>query len=245
MIPFLFWIRNSLQETAPFLARKQHPMMSEVLRSVRSNWKVILLGTLLTALTTSAFYMITAYTPTFGSATLHLARRSTMVVTLFVGIMNFLLLPVMGSLSDRIGRRPLLLTCTLLAAATAYPALAWLVHTPSFERLLFVELWLAAIYASYNGAMVVYLTEIMPPDVSTTSFSLAYSLATAIFGGFTPAISTYLIHTTGNKAVPGVWLGATALLAFAAVVITARTPGLKLAPTTLPHTDQPHAVAKS
>jgi hypothetical protein len=37
-------------------------------------------------------------------------------------------------------------------------------------------------------------------------FSLAYSLATAIFGGFTPAISTYLIHVTGNRAVPGVWL---------------------------------------
>lgn len=54
--------------------------------------------------------------------------------------------------------------------------------------------------------MVVFLTEIMPVDVRTVGFSLAYSLATAIFGGFTPAISTYLIHLTGNRAVPGVWL---------------------------------------
>jgi hypothetical protein len=53
---------------------------------------------------------------------------------------------------------------------------------------------------------VVFLTEIMPIDVRTAGFSLAYSLATAIFGGFTPAISTYLIHITGNRAVPGVWL---------------------------------------
>src|SRR2546430_11418614 len=54
--------------------------------------------------------------------------------------------------------------------------------------------------------MVVFLTEIMPMSVRTTGFALAYSLATAVFGGFTPAISTYLIHFTGNRAVPGLWL---------------------------------------
>src|SRR5260370_35788077 len=54
--------------------------------------------------------------------------------------------------------------------------------------------------------MVVFLTEIMPIDVLTSGFSLAYSLATAVFGGFTPAICTYLIHRTGNRAVPGLWL---------------------------------------
>src|SRR2546425_8488036 len=50
---------------------------------------------------------------------------------------------------------------------------------------------------------VVFLTEIMPVNVRTTGFALAYSLATAIFGGFTPALSTFLIHVTGNRAVPG------------------------------------------
>jgi hypothetical protein len=82
----------------------------------------------------------------------------------------------------------------------------WLVRDPSFTRLLSVELWLSFLYGSYNGAMVVFLTEIMPVDVRTSGFALAYSLATAIFGGFTPALSTYLIHITGNRAVPGLWL---------------------------------------
>jgi hypothetical protein len=54
--------------------------------------------------------------------------------------------------------------------------------------------------------MVVFLTEIMPVSVRTSGFALAYSLATAVFGGFTPALSTYLIHLTGNRAVPGLWL---------------------------------------
>jgi len=46
----------------------------------------------------------------------------------------------------------------------------------------------------------------MPARVRTSGFALAYSLATAVFGGFTPALSTYLIHLTGNQAVPGLWL---------------------------------------
>jgi hypothetical protein len=63
---------------------------------------------------------------------------------------------------------------------------------------------------------VVFLTEIMPVNVRTTGFALAYSLATAIFGGFTPAISTYLIHVTGNRAIPGLWLSFAAAFGLAA-----------------------------
>jgi hypothetical protein len=106
-----------------------------------------------------------------------------------------------------------------LMLLTAYPVMLWLVHEPTFARLLTVELWLSFLYGSYNGAMVVYLTEIMPVDVRTTGFALAYSLATAVFGGFTPAISTYLIHATGNKAVPGLWLSFAAACGLCAVLL--------------------------
>jgi MFS family permease len=206
IIPFLFRLRASLEETGEFLARRRHPAIHEILRSLTAHWRLVAIGTLMVTMTTVSFYMITAYTPTFGSSVLHLANADTLLVTLCVGASNLMWLPIMGALSDRIGRRPLLLGCTLLMLATAYPAMAWLVDAPSFSKLLTVELWLSFIYGSYNGAMIVFLTEIMPIDVRTVGFSLAYSLATAIFGGFTPAISTYLIHVTGNRAVPGVWL---------------------------------------
>ena len=65
--------------------------------------------------------------------------------------------------------------------------------------------------------MAVYLTEIMPAEIRTSGFSLAYSLATAIFGGFTPAICTYLIHVTGNRAMPGVWMSLAAVCGLTAV----------------------------
>jgi len=206
IIPFLFRLRRSLQETDEFVARKHRPTTSEIFRSLTANWATVLVGMMMVTMTTVSFYMITAYTPTFGNSVLHLATIDSLVVTLCVGASNLFWLPFMGALSDRIGRRPLLLAFTILMLVTSYPAMLWLVREPSFTRLLTVELWLSFIYGSYNGAMVVFLTEIMPVDVRTSGFSLAYSLATAVFGGFTPAISTYLIHLTGNRAVPGLWL---------------------------------------
>jgi len=206
IIPFLFRLRYSLLETDEFLARRRCPGTSEILRSLAANWGLVAIGTMMVTMTTVSFYMITAYTPTFGSAVLHLANADSLIVTLWVGASNLMWLPVMGALSDKIGRRPLLVACTLLMLATAYPVMVWLVDVPSFSKLLTVELWLSFIYGSYNGAMIVFLTEIMPVEVRTVGFSLAYSLATAIFGGFTPAISTYLINATGNRAIPGLWL---------------------------------------
>src|SRR5580704_10779880 len=206
IIPFLFRLRKSLAETDEFVARKHRPGVSEILRSLRTNWLIVLVGTFMVTMTTVSFYMITAYTPTFGSSVLHLGSIDSLIVTLCVGASNLFWLPIMGALSDRIGRRPLLFVCTILMLLTAYPVMLWLVSDPSFARLLAVELWLSFIYGSYNGAMVVFLTEIMPVDVRTSGFALAYSIATAIFGGFTPALSTYLIHVTGNRAVPGLWL---------------------------------------
>jgi MFS family permease len=206
IIPFLFKLRRSLQETNEFVARKHRPNASEILHSLIASWQIVVIGTMLVTMTTVSFYMITAYTPTFGNSVLHLASIDSLIVTLCVGASNLFWLPVMGALSDRVGRRPLLLVCTTLMLVTAYPVMLWLVREPSFSRLLAAELWLSFIFGSYNGAMVVFLTEIMPISVRTTGFALAYSLATAIFGGFTPAICTYLIHVTGNQAVPGIWL---------------------------------------
>jgi metabolite-proton symporter len=218
IIPFLFRLRRSLQETDEFVARKHHPSTEEIFRSLTANWGIVVIGMMMVTMTTVSFYMITAYTPTFGNSVLHLTNKDSLLVTLCVGASNLFWLPIMGSLSDRIGRRPLLLACTILMLTTAYPAMLWLVKDPSFARLLAVELWLSFIYGSYNGAMVVFLTEIMPIEVRTSGFALAYSLATAIFGGFTPALSTYLIHVTGNRAVPGLWLSFAAACGLIAVL---------------------------
>ncbi|MDB6141641.1 MAG: proP 2 [Pseudomonas sp.] len=222
IVPAIFIIRRSLEETPEFQARKHRPSLGEIMRSIGQNFGLVLGGMALVVMTTVSFYLITAYTPTFGKTELHLSDLDSLLVAVAVGVSNFIWLPVMGSLSDRIGRKPLLLAATILALITAYPALSWLVANPSFEHLLLVELWLSFLYGSYNGAMVVALTEIMPPEVRTTGFSLAYSLATATFGGFTPLACTYLIHALDNKAAPGIWLSGAAALGLIATLVLFR-----------------------
>jgi metabolite-proton symporter len=222
IVPFLFLIRRSLQETEEFMQRKHRPSMSEIMKSMVQNWGVVLAGMGMVIMTTVSFYMITAYTPTFGREVLKLSSMDSLVVTLCIGLSNLIWLPLWGAISDRIGRRPVLIAFTVLAILTAYPSMQWLVSEPSFGRLLTVGMWLSFIYGSYNGAMVVALTEVMPRKVRTAGFSLAYSLATTI-GGFTPAISTLLIHVSGNKAAPGAWMGIAGVCGLIATLVLYRS----------------------
>jgi MFS family permease len=221
IIPFIYMIRRTLQETEEFAARKHHPSPAEIYASMLTHWRIICTGVAMVLMTTVSFYTITAYTPTFGKNILNLTQSDALLVTLCVGVSNLIWLPLMGSLSDRIGRRPLLFFFAGVAILTAYPAMEWLVDQPTFGKLLAVELWLSLIYAGYNGAMVVHLTEIVPVAVRTAGFSLAYSLATTI-GGSTPVIVTYLIHETGNRAMPGAWLSVAAAIAFLSAWLSRR-----------------------
>jgi MFS transporter, MHS family, citrate/tricarballylate:H+ symporter len=174
------------------------------------------------AMTTTTFYLITVYTPTFGTVVLKLSAADSLMVTLCVGITNFFWLPIGGAVSDRIGRRPLLITITSLAILTAYPLLSWLVGAPSFERLLLVLLLFSFYFGMYNGAMVVTLTEVMPTQVRVAGFSLAFSLATAVFGGVTPVVSTLLIEKTGDRAAPAYWLTFAAVCSLVATMLLLR-----------------------
>jgi MFS family permease len=228
IIPFIYLIRRTLQETDEFAARSHHPTPAQVYAGVLSNWRIVVTGVAMVVMTSVSFYTITAYTPTFGKDILKLTQSDSLLVTLIVGLSNLFWLPVMGSLSDRVGRRPLLIAFATIAILTAYPAMTWLASYPTFAKLLIVELWLSFIYASYNGAMVVHLTEIVPAEVRTAGFSVAYSLATTV-GGSTPAIVTYLIHATGNRAMPGAWLSLAAGVALVAIWMS-RPPVENVAP---------------
>jgi MHS family citrate/tricarballylate:H+ symporter-like MFS transporter len=206
IIPFIFVLRRTLEETPAFLAMKKHPTASEVFSSAAANWRIIFLGMLMVAMTTVTFYFVTVYTPTFGKNVLKLTTRDSLIVTLFVAVTNFIWLPIGGALSDRIGRKPVLLTIAGLSLVTAYPTLLWLVDAPTFSKMLAVELLFSFYFGVYNGAMVAALTEVVPVHVRTTCFSLAFSLAAALFGTFTPLAATWLIDKTGDKASPGFWL---------------------------------------
>jgi MHS family citrate/tricarballylate:H+ symporter-like MFS transporter len=223
IIPFIFFLRRTLEETPAFLAMKKHPSTSEVFSSAAVNWKIILLGMMLAAMTTVTFYFVTVYTPTFGKTVLKLSSQDALLVTLLVAVTNFIWNPVGGALSDRIGRKPVLLAIAGLSFVTAYPALLWLTAAPTFGKMLAVELMFSLYFGVYSGTMLGALVEIVPAHVRTTCFSLAFALAAALFGTFTPFAATTLIAMTGDKASPGFWLMCAAASGFIAAIVIYRS----------------------
>ncbi|MEN3289895.1 MAG: transporter, family, citrate/tricarballylate:H+ symporter [Bradyrhizobium sp.] len=222
IIPLIFFLRRTLEETPAFLAMKKHPTASEVFSSALENWRIVLLGMMIAVLTTTTFYFVTVYTPTFGKNVLKLTTADALLVTLLVAVTNFIWNPVGGALSDRIGRKPVLLAIAGLSLVTAYPALHWLVESPTFGKMLAVEMMFSFYFGVYSGTMLGCLVEIVPAHVRTTCFSLAFALAAALFGTFTPFASTWLIEHTGDKASPGFWLMFAAVLGIVAALTVYR-----------------------
>jgi MFS transporter, MHS family, citrate/tricarballylate:H+ symporter len=218
IIPFIFLLRRTLEETPEFLAMKKHPSTSEVFSSAAVNWRIIVLGMMMAVLTTTTFYFVTVYTPTFGKNVLKLSSQDALLVTLLVAVTNFIWNPVGGALSDRVGRKPVLLTIACLSLLTAYPALHWLVAAPTFGKMLAVEMMFSFYFGVYSGTMLGALVEVVPQHVRTTCFSLAFALAAGLFGTFTPFASTWLIDHTGDKASPGFWLMFAAVLGIVAAL---------------------------
>jgi MFS transporter, MHS family, citrate/tricarballylate:H+ symporter len=206
IIPVIFMLRRSLEETPAFLAMKKHPTASEVFASTIANWRIVILGMMIAVLTTTTFYFITVYAPAFGKE-LKLSATGTLLVTLLVAVTNFFWNPIGGAVSDRIGRKPVLVTIASLAFVTAYPALSWLAAEPTLAKLLAVQMMFSFYFGVYSGTMLGCLVEIVPAHVRTTCFSIAFALAAGLFGTFTPYASTKLISMThGDKASPAFWL---------------------------------------
>src|SRR6202795_4604374 len=223
IIPVIFVLRRSLEETPEFQAMKKHPSTREVFASAAVNWKIILLGMMMAAMTTVTFYFVTVYTPTFGKTVLKLSSADALLVTLLVAVTNFIWNPVGGALSDRLGRKPVLLAISGLSFVTAYPALLWLTAAPTFGKMLAVGMMFSLYFGVYSGTMLGALVEVVPKHVRTTCFSLAFSLAAALFGTFTPFAATMLIDKTHDKASPGFWLMAAAASGIIAALVIYRS----------------------
>src|ERR1700736_277988 len=222
IIPFIFFLRRTLEETPEFLAMKKHPSTSEVFSSAAVTGKIIVLGMMMAVLTTTTFYFVTVYTPTFGKSVLKLSSQDALLVTLLVAVTNFIWNPVGGAVSYRLGRKPVLLAIACLSLVTAYPALHWLVAAPTFGKMLAVEMMFSFYFGVYSGTMLGALVEVVPAHVRTTCFSLAFALAAGLFGTFTPFASTWLIDHTGDKASPGFWLMCAATLGIVAALVIYR-----------------------
>ncbi len=162
-------------------------------------------------------YVFLVFLPSFASQTLKIDLSYALWSTTLAGIIYLVLTPVVGHWSDRIGRKPMMLACCVLAFIMAYPLFLFLQTHPSFFGLLVVQAVAQAVLTLYTGVISTILSEMFPTNVRYTALSVSYGFAVAIFGGFAPYISTFLVKVTANPLAPSFYVMAAALASGIAV----------------------------
>ncbi len=167
-------------------------------------------------------YVMIVYMPTYAQKTLHIDASNALLSATLANLLVMLLTPFMGALSDKIGRRPMIATASILYLVLGYP-LYMLVSAGTFVALLAAQLVVAVIQSFYTGTIPVILAEMFPTRVRYTALSVSYGFSVAIFGGFSPFAATYLISATGNPLAPA-YLVMAAGLASALAIYSMREP---------------------
>ncbi|HZA02212.1 MAG TPA: MFS transporter [Hyphomicrobiaceae bacterium] len=142
---------------------------------------------------TVCFYVLLNYMPTYTQKYLNLSASAALwsnTIGLFVLLA---LIPLMGDLSDRFGRKPFLLSCCIAFIVLPYPAFSYLLSGASFGELVLIQALFAALISMFSGAGPAAIAEIFPTKSRSTWMTSGYALAVAIFGGFAPLLSVWLI----------------------------------------------------
>ena len=175
------------------------------------------------------FYFVLVYALSYLTQQMHISTARAMDINV-LSIIVIMLLPIpLGALSDRIGRKPILLIGVGGLALFSWP-LFWLMHQPDLVAIVSAQIGFAILLSFYLASMVATQTEIVPPGVRATLLALAVSLTNAIFGGTTPMIVTYLVHRTSDDFAAIYYVIGACLVTLAFVVRLPETKGVSVFP---------------
>ena len=215
-LPFLFglligpvglWMRRHLSETEEFVAASQDETQHLGLMAVlREHLRDVLVCFGLVVSATIMFYVVLIYMPTYAKTQLNIPLKDAFTAQVAGLIFLTVLIPLFGILSDRIGRRAVLMLAALLYLVLTYPMMAWMLAEPSLIRLAIMQVALCSAIAVGFGAISTALAEQFPVRQRSTGLALAYNMAVMIFGGFAQLIVTWLIKETGSLLAPSFYV---------------------------------------
>lgn len=186
---------------------------------------VIAVGT--TMLNAVGFYIILSYMPTYMSVEMGVGESESFVATTIALVAYIAFIFLMGTLSDRFGRKTMLILASLVFIVATVPLFASL-PSSGFLWIVLVQIIFGAMLTMNDGTLPCFLAEIFPTNVRYSGFALSFNFANAVFGGTAPFIATWLIHLSGSKLAPAWYLVAAAAVALVAMVMSRETCGKPL-----------------
>jgi MHS family proline/betaine transporter-like MFS transporter len=216
--PIGLYMRRTIDETPHYERAKAAPPPA----SRDSGFALAARAFGFTIVWTVCFYVLLTYMPSWTAKYMAISPALALWSNTIGLVVLMTAIPVMGHLSDRIGRKPLLIACCIAFIVLPYPAFWYLNSgTVPFEALIGVQIVFALLISMFSGAGPAAIAEIFPTHSRSTWMTSGYALAVAIFGGFAPYISIELIQRFGSPTAHS-WY-----LIGAAVVSTAVIWGLK------------------
>jgi MFS transporter, MHS family, proline/betaine transporter len=232
-IPFLIagvlgvvglYIRLRLGDTPEFeTLREEGEVSSSPLReALTTSWRPILQIAGLVVIHNVGFYVVFTYLPTYFTKTLEFTKTNAFVSITIASMVALILIPPLGALSDRIGRKPLLIAGAVGFAVFAYP-LFLLLNTGSLAAAVAAHAGLAAIESVFVSASLAAGAELFATRVRSSGYSIGYNMSVAVFGGTAPYVATWLVDRTGNEVAPAFYVIAAALITLATVMTMRET----------------------
>jgi MHS family proline/betaine transporter-like MFS transporter len=232
-IPFLIagilgvvglYIRLRLGDTPQFeeLREEGEIASSPLKEALTTSWQPILQIAGLVVIHNVGFYVVFTFLPSYFTKTLEFTKTNAFVSITIASMVALILIPPLGALSDRIGRKPLLIAGAVGFAVFAYP-LFLLLNTGSLAAAIAAHAGLAAIEAVFVSSSLAAGAELFATRVRSSGYSIGYNVSVAIFGGTAPYVATWLVDRTGNEIAPAFYVIAAAIITLATVMTMRET----------------------
>jgi MHS family proline/betaine transporter-like MFS transporter len=215
------WLRLRILESPVFRQLQANDAIetAPVRTTLRTQRRPLLTYFGLIMVNSVGFYVLNAYLPTYLSETAGVGRVEALWVSALISLTMIAVQPLYGLLSDRIGRRPVILFACVGLFAVSLPMFA-VVSTGGFGAIYAGELLFVLVAAPTSALAACLGMELFPPQVRYSGATLGYNLAYAVFGGTAPYVATWLVAATGSRLAPGFYVMAIALVSFAILVTT-------------------------
>jgi len=188
-----------------------------VVEAFRTAWRPMVHVAGFCVMQAVGFYMMFVYSATYLKQIVHVSAARALDINTLNMLLLLLFLPLAGALSDRLGRKPLLIATTLGTLVLAWP-LFWLMHHPSVACMLTGQMGFAVLVGMSLGVSPAAMAEAFPARVRCSACSVSYNLTMGLIGGTTPMVATYLIARSHNDLSPALYLMGAAALSFLVIL---------------------------